>query len=138
MLKYWRSPNANRLSLCRSNNRAKQESNRHDKIKKADRHKILSRGRIELVLKNTQSCDGDLYDKAVTLLKGLTEMPHSFDSANRRTAFLAAMSFLEINGQTSNVVPDARVLLGIRQHFYSDSEIREWLNGHAIRPFERR
>jgi prophage maintenance system killer protein len=69
------------------------------KVKKAGRHKILSRGRIELVLKNTQSCDGDLYDKAVTLLKGLTEMPHSFDSANRRTAFLAAVSFLEINGK---------------------------------------
>jgi len=107
------------------------------KVKKADRHRVLSRGRIDIVLKETEACDGDTYDMAETLLKGLVEMPHSFDSANRRTAFLAAMSFLEMNGETALVKPDPRVLLGIRQHFYSDSEIKEWLKGNAIRPFER-
>ncbi len=110
------------------------------RVKKADRHKVLSRGRIELVLAQTISCDGDIFDKAVTLLKGLTEMPHSFDSANRRTAYLAASSFLQANGEKCLMSEDARiarVLLGIREHFYSDSEIKNWLKGHAVRQFER-
>lgn len=107
------------------------------RVRKADRHKVLSRGRLELVLKEAQQCPGDLYDKAVVFLKGLVEMPHAFDSGNRRTAFLATVSFLDMNGESVFVKPDPRVFIGIRQHFYSDLEIKKWLKGNAIRPFER-
>ena|SRR2546427_2474140 len=106
------------------------------KVKKADQHKLLSRGALENVEKAVRDQEGDLYEKAVTMLTGLLRT-HPFASGNRRTAYLAAKGFLEMNGEKIEVEHDPEVLQGIRQEFYTRSEIRRWLEGHEIREFER-
>jgi len=107
------------------------------KIKKADSHRVLSRARILAAIGETKSDAGDIYDKAASLLIALTRV-HAFDSGNRRTALLAALTFLRMNRETARIVHDANVLLGVREGFYSKNEIRDWLKGHAVRKFERK
>lgn len=106
------------------------------RVKKADRHRVLSRSGLEHLLGRVKEQEGDIYDKAVTLLIGLVRA-HSFASGNRRTAYLAAMSFLEMNGKGANVAHDPRVLQGIREEFYTRDEIKAWLKGHEIKEFRR-
>jgi death-on-curing family protein len=79
---------------------------------------------------------GDVYEKAVTLLIGLVRT-HPFASGNRRTAYLATISFLEMNGEVETVVHDPKILQGIREEFYTRDEINAWLNGHEIKKFRR-
>ena len=54
---------------------------------------------------------------------------HYFASGNRRTAYLAAMSFLEVNRKTAKVVRDPRVLQGVREGFHTHDEIETGLEG---------
>lgn len=109
------------------------------KVKKADQAKILSRGKLEIILEEVIQLDGDLYDKAVFLLKTLIQA-HAFASGNRRTAFIVMKDFLIQNGLRCNV-PDlpeqARVMTGIREGYYSDQEIKEWLQHGKIKEFKR-
>jgi prophage maintenance system killer protein len=109
------------------------------KAKKADKAEVMSYSKIVTVLNNCRDFEGDVYDKAVILLKGLIQS-HPFASGNRRTAFLAAKDFLIANKTKFNIKnepSDAKVLQGIRERYYSDLEIKEWLKNGEIREFER-
>ncbi len=107
------------------------------KVKKADQHRVLSRSALENLLESVREQKGDLYEKAVTLLTGLVRT-HSFASGNRRTAYLATKSFLEMNGEETRVVRDPKVFQGIREEFYTRKEIRAWLMGHETKAFKRK
>lgn len=109
------------------------------KVKKADRPDVLSRGRLDFIVKECKECKGDLHDKAVCLLKEIIK-GHPFASGNRRTAFIVTKAFLEENGGKFNIEDDpkqARVMLGIRENYYTDEEIKEWIKNGKIKEFKR-
>ncbi|MDP3917294.1 MAG: Fic family protein [Nanoarchaeota archaeon] len=109
------------------------------KVKKADRPKVLSSGRLDHIIKECEILEGDLYDKAVCLLKGIIQL-HPFASGNRRTAFIVTKEFLNQNGGKFNIEDDpkqAKVMLGIREKYYMDEEIKEWIKHGKIKPFKR-
>ncbi len=109
------------------------------KVKKADRPAVLSSGRLSLIIKNCKELSGDLYDKAICLLKGIIRL-HPFASGNRRTAFIVTKEFLKENGGKFNIEDDpkqAKVMLGIRENYYTDEEIKEWIKHGKIDTFKR-
>lgn len=109
------------------------------KVKKADKPKVLSRSKILEVIKECEQKEGDIYDKAVILLRGLIQK-HPFASGNRRTAFLVTEDFILDNNHKFIIRDDpqfAQALQGIREHYYSDEEIKEWLKHGKIREFKR-
>lgn len=107
------------------------------KVKKADKFEVLSKLKLSRILENTEAESGDISDKAVTLLKGLVQ-EHPFASGNRRTAIVAIIKFLKINGQEITLKHEPRTLQGIRENFYKDEEIKKWLMGGEIREFKRK
>ncbi|MEW6294974.1 MAG: type II toxin-antitoxin system death-on-curing family toxin [Candidatus Diapherotrites archaeon] len=109
------------------------------KVKKADSSRVLSRQKIVAVIDSCKKIKGDIFDKAVVLLKGLVQA-HAFASGNRRTAFLAMKYFLVINNHKLGVedkAENARVIFGIREKYYSDEEIKEWVKHGKIKEFKR-
>ncbi len=106
------------------------------KAKRADSFKVLSHSKLNAVLEKATEDPGDAYDKAVALLKGISQ-EHPFASGNRRTAMLAAIRFLRMNGEEAVVKGDAKILQGVRESYYSDSEIKQWLKGGDMREFKR-
>lgn len=109
------------------------------KVKKADQPKVLSKAKIMQVLEDCAQAEGDIYEKAAVLLKGLVQK-HPFASGNRRTAFIATKYFLERNNATMAVEDNplnAKVMLGIRESHYTDDEIKEWIKNGKIREFKR-
>lgn len=111
---------------------------RQIKEKKADKHGLVDsgKGRIEGVLGEVISSNGDIYDKAVILLRELVKK-HPFLSGSRRTAFIVAENFLKINGEEPSIHHDEKILQGVREGFYSSNEIKSWLKGGDIREFKR-
>jgi len=109
------------------------------KVKKADQPKILSQQKIINVIDKVKETKGDVYDKAVILIKGIIQS-HAFASGNRRTAFIVTKEFLIKNKKAFNV-PDnpsqAKVMQGIRENHYKDEEIKEWLKNGKIKEFKR-
>ena len=82
---------------------------------------------------------GDIYDKAAVLLKELVQK-HPFVSGNRRTAFITTKDFLLMNKAKFKLKDEpvyAKVMTGIREGFYSDEEMREWLKNGKIKEFRR-
>ena len=109
------------------------------KVKKADKPVVLSSAKLLEIVEECQIVSGDIYDKAVILLKGIVKK-HPFASGNRRTAFLVMIDFLWDNGAICSLKDDpenARVMLGIREDFYTVEEIKEWIKNGKIRPFKR-
>jgi death-on-curing protein len=109
------------------------------KVKRADQPKILSHQRIISIIDDAKNAEGDIYDKAVVLIKGLIQK-HPFASGNRRTAFVVTKEFLINNKKTFNIGDDpiqARAMQGIRENYYSDEEIKEWIKNGKIREFKR-
>ena len=109
------------------------------KAKKSDSTKLLSKTKLGAVLEECEELNGDIFDKAVVLLKGITQK-HAFESGNRRTAFIATKYFLVMNNQRIGIQDDpenAKALLGIRENYYSDEEIKEWIKNGKIREFKR-
>lgn len=109
------------------------------KVKKADRPEVLSKAKIMGVIEECKECQGDIYDKAAILMKGLVKQ-HPFASGNRRTAFIVAKDFLISNKQKFKIKDDpkyAEVMQGIREGYYKDEEIKEWIKNGKIRAFER-
>ena len=109
------------------------------KVKKADQPAVLSSGRLELIIQNCKELEGDLYDKAVCLLKRMIQL-HPFASGNRRTAFVVVKDFLLSNDGVFRVKDDpnyARVMQGIRENYYLDDEIMEWIKNGKIKEFKR-
>lgn len=109
------------------------------KTTKADQAKVLRLSSLVEIIGACHKEEGDVFDKAVILLIGLVRK-HPFASGNRRTAFLVMKDFLWHNKSYCGIkddVRDARVLLGIREGFYSPTEIKEWIKHGKIRSFER-
>jgi len=109
------------------------------KIKKADRSEVLSYGKLSRVIEDCKELEGDLYDKAALLLKGLVQA-HAFASGNRRTAFLITKDFLVENNSKFVIQDDpknARVLQGVREGFYTQEELKNWIENGKIREFQR-
>ena len=109
------------------------------RAKKADKPQILNRARLFQVIEDCEGYGGDVYDKAVVLLKGLVQK-HPFASGNRRTAFVATKEFLHTNKATmriENTPENARVMLGIREDYYTEQEIKEWIQHGKIKQFKR-
>lgn len=109
------------------------------KVRKADKAEILSKSKIREVITECEEKEGDVYDKAVVLLKGLIQK-HPFASGNRRTAFIATKNFILINGHKFGVKDDphfAKVMQGIRENYYSNTDIKEWIQHGKIREFKR-
>ena len=107
--------------------------------KKKDSSKILSYTKLVNIIENCKDTQGDLYDKAVFLLKGLV-IGHAFASGNRRTAFIAAKQFVVENGGKFNIKDEpfiAKVMVGVRERYYTDEEIKEWIKNGTIREFDR-
>ncbi len=108
-------------------------------VKKADKAHVLSHKKLIDISEGCKNLEGDIYDEAAFLLKKLIQM-HPFASGNRRTAFIVAKDFLLNNGEKFTIKDDplhARIMLGIREGFYMDSEIKEWLKYGKIREFRR-
>ena len=109
------------------------------KAKKSDQPKVLSEGAIESTIKECKELEGDIYGKAICLLRGLIQR-HPFASGNRRTAFIVVKEFLLKNNAVFKVKDDpsyARVMQGIRENFYKEEEIKEWLKNGKIKEFRR-
>lgn len=109
------------------------------KVKKADKPEVLSKQKIEEVVEECKSTKGDIFDKAVVLLKGLVQK-HPFASGNRRTAFVVVKDFLLGNNAKFGIKDDpkyAKVMLGIRENFYKDEDVKEWIKNGKIREFKR-
>ena len=109
------------------------------RVKKADAAKVLSRTKIREIIEDCEKKEGNIYDKAVVLLKGIVQK-HPFASGNRRTSFIATKDFLFHNNHKFNVKDDpsqARVMTGIREHFYTHEEIKEWVKHGKIKEFKR-
>ena len=65
---------------------------------------------------------------------------HPFASGNRRTAFIVTKDFLIANHSMFNIKDDpryARVMVGIRERFYKDEEIKNWIMKGDIHEFIR-
>ena len=109
------------------------------KVKKADKPVVLSKPKLLEIFEECQNAQGDVYDKAVVLLNGIVKK-HPFASGNRRTAILVTKDFLHDNNAVLGIKDEpgqARVLLGIREGFYTNEEIKEWIKHGKIRSFER-
>jgi death-on-curing family protein len=109
------------------------------KVKKSDKAEVMSYSKINAIVNECISLDGDVYDKAVILLKGIIQQ-HPFASGNRRTAFIAAKMFIQNNNLKFNVTDapeNAETLQGIRERYYSDEELKEWIKNGTIRRFVR-
>ena len=109
------------------------------KVKKSDHAEILSYLKIKETIKECKETKGDIYDKAAILLKCLIQK-HPFASGNRRTAFIVTKAFVLTNKGKFKIKDDpdyARVMIGIRERYYSDEEIKEWIKNGKIKKFKR-
>lgn len=109
------------------------------KVKKADQPKVLSYLKILEIIKECKNKKGNIYDKAVVLLKGIVQK-HPFASGNRRTAFITTKEFILNNLSKFRIKDDpayAKVMLGIREGYYTNEELKEWIKNGKIRKFKR-
>ena len=109
------------------------------KVKKADEPKVLSRSKIVDVINGCKAHEGDVYDKAIILLKGLIQK-HPFASGNRRTAFIVTKDFVITNKHKFGIKDEpshAKTFQGIREDYYTDQEIKEWIKYGKIKEFKR-
>ena len=110
------------------------------KAKKADKAQVLSTSKLRVALDECKNTDEDVHGKAAALLKGIVQK-HPFASGNRRTAFIAAKYFALSNGGRFNIEDNpshANAMKGVREGYYTDDEIKEWIMHGKIREFERR
>lgn len=101
------------------------------KVSKKDYHRVYHEDRILEILEGTRKLKGDVYDKAVYLLKNLI-MRHPFGSANRRTAYIITHIFLWENfGKAPHIKTEKaeKFLEGVRRGWVSDKEVKLWLQG---------
>ncbi len=109
------------------------------KVKKADKAELLSISKLNEIVRETENAEKDIYDKAIVLLKGLVKK-HPFASGNRRTAFIVTKDFLLTNNGKFNVKDNpenAKAMQGIREDYYTDEEIKEWIKNGKIKKFKR-
>jgi len=109
------------------------------KVKKSDKSALLNRIKLASVIDACRKKKGDIFDKAIVLIAGIIKN-HPFASGNRRTAFITTKDFILSNNCSIGVRDDpdhAKVLLGIREGFYSQEEIKKWLQNGKIKEFKR-
>ncbi len=106
---------------------------------KHDQAKTISVSYIQKAIDITRIDTGDIYDKAARILIELTRM-HAFESGNKRTAFLTTKKFVITNGVRFRI-PDkesnVKIMIGIRENYYSQKEIKEWIKYGKIKTFKR-
>ena len=91
------------------------------------------------MIKSCKENEGDIYDKALVLLRGLIQN-HPFASGNRRTALIVTKDFLLSNNAKFKIRDDpkyAKVMQGIREDYYTNKEIKEWIKNGKIKEFKR-
>ncbi len=106
---------------------------------KQDRAKTISLSYIQKAIDKVKMNPGDVYDKAAILLHELTCV-HAFESGNKRTAFLSTKKFILKNGAKFNIpdtINNVKVMIGIRENYYSQNEIKEWIMNGKIKKFQR-
>ena len=109
------------------------------KVKKADTAEVLSPFKISKTIDECKDYEGDLYDKGAVLMREIVK-GHAFASGNRRTAFITTKYFIKENNGKFKIKDDpdyARVMLGIRENYYSHDEIKNLIKKGEIRPFKR-
>ncbi|MDO8538133.1 MAG: type II toxin-antitoxin system death-on-curing family toxin [archaeon] len=101
--------------------------------RKADQHKLLrSDSFIENAVQKSKLNQGDIYDKAATILC-LLITSHGFASGNKRTAFIVAIHFLTTNGakiRIKNFNKGERIIRNISR--FNEKEIALWLRRGEI------
>jgi len=106
---------------------------------KHDEAKTISVAYIEKAIEKVNNKQGTLYDKAAVMLYELTRI-HAFESGNKRTAFLTTKKFV-IKNEGKFKIPDStdnvKVMIGIRENYYSLNEIKEWIKNGKIKKFRR-
>ena len=106
---------------------------------KHDQAKTISVSFLQKIIDTVKSIPGDLYDKAALMLLELTQI-HAFESGNKRTAFLTTKKFVITNGERFRI-PDresnVKVMIGIRENYYTEKEIKEWIKHGKIKAFRR-
>ncbi len=106
---------------------------------KHDQAKTIHTSFIKNAINKVKNKNGDLYDKAAVLLEELTQI-HAFESGNKRTAFLTTKKFV-INNKGKFNIPDStnnvKVMIGIREKYYSLQELKEWIKNGKIKEFRR-
>jgi len=106
---------------------------------KHDQAKTISVSYIQKVIDSIKVKSGDVYNKAATLLSELTRM-HAFESGNKRTAFLTTKKFVITNRKRFRI-PDkeknVKIMIGIRENYYTQKEIKEWIKYGKIKTFKR-
>lgn len=110
------------------------------KVKKADKAEVLSYQKLAEITEGCESLEGGIYDKAVYLLKNIIQK-HTFASGNRRTAFMVTKYFLHNNKAVFKIKDEpkyAKIMIGIRENYYEEFEIKEWIKYGKIREFRRR
>ncbi len=75
------------------------------RAKKADKAQVLSYQKINEIVDACKNQNGDIYDKAIALMKGILQK-HPFASGNRRTAFIVMKAFLADNNAKINIKED--------------------------------
>ncbi len=109
------------------------------KAKKSDAPKLLSHAKLVAAIKACESFEGDLFDKAAVLLTKLVQA-HAFASGNRRTAFITTKYFLVMNNKKMGIEDNpknAKILVGMRENYYSHQQIKEWIQNGKIKEFKR-
>jgi death-on-curing protein len=79
--------------------------------------------------------DPDLFDLAAAYARGIVQN-HPFVDGNKRTAFVVAVSFLDLNGQEL-LAPEAEaavVFLRLAAGELSETELAEWLRRNSAPP----
>jgi death-on-curing protein len=106
---------------------------------KRDQIKTISVSFIESAVEHAKRQTGGIYDKAARLLMELT-LVHAFESGNKRTAFLTTKKFVILNNAKFNIVDtedNVRVMIGIREKFYTLEEVKDWIEYGRIKAFIR-
>ncbi len=106
---------------------------------KRDQAKTISVSFIKKAMDKIINSPGDLYDKAAQLILELTRV-HAFESGNKRTAFLTTKKFVLNNNGKFNIhdtVDNVKIMIGIRENYYSQNEIKEWIKNGKIKKFRR-
>ncbi len=106
---------------------------------KQDQAKTISVSYIQKAIDKVKMNPGGVYNKAARLLIELTRM-HAFESGNKRTAFLSTKKFVLKNEGKFNIpdtINNVKIMIGIRENYYSQNEVKEWIKNGKIKKFER-
>jgi death on curing protein len=99
---------------------------------------VLKPGVLELALELPRKCMygqelyPDLFEKAAVLMRELIR-GHAFEAANKRTGYMAALTFLDENGYALTSVVDDAISFTVRiaMDELSVKEVADWLRGHS-------